>query len=350
MILLWGLWEDTPLANVHSALIELGMPVGFVNQRAILQSEIQLSVEATSEGFVHIGDQSIDLGSVTAAYLRPYDSWRIGPVARAGQDSPEYRHALSFDDTLWLWAELTSARVVNRPSAMASNNSKPFQSVQIRSHGFEVPETLITTDPEAVREFWERHGDVIYKSVSGVRSIVSRLRSEDNGRLEDVAWCPTQFQQYVPGTDYRVHVVGDEVFCSKVESEADDYRYGSRQGATVSIERATLPEHWADRCRELTAAMGFFVAGIDLRLTPDGAWYCFEVNPSPAFTYYDRHDQGIGRAVAGLLAAAPGISEELSQTGLMHTSESLLAPSKSTMERRYGRVRRVSKGPHGRLQ
>jgi hypothetical protein len=315
MILLWGLREDTPLADVHSELIRLGKPVGFVNQRMILQSEIHLSVEETSEGRVRVGDQSIDLGCVTAAYLRPYDSWRIDPVARAGQDSPEYWHALSFDDTLWLWAELTSARVVNRPSAMASNNSKPYQAVQIRSHGFEVPETLITTDPEAVREFWEQHGDVIYKSVSGVRSIVSRLRSEDNERLDDVAWCPTQFQQYVPGIDYRVHVVGDDVFCSKVESEADDYRYGSRQGATLSIESVTLPEHWAERCRALATAMGFFVAGIDLRLTPDGAWYCFEVNPSPAFTYYDRHDQGIARAVARLLAATPGMSEVLSQTG-----------------------------------
>lgn len=309
MILLWGLREDTPLANVHSALIRLGIPVGFVNQRQILQSEIHLSVETTPEGRVLVDDQSIDLGSVTAAYLRPYDSWRIGPVARAGHDSPEYWHALSFDETLWLWAELTSARVVNRPSAMAGNNSKPYQSVQIQSHGFKVPETLITTEPGAVREFWERYGDVIYKSVSGVRSIVSRLQAEDNSRLEDVAWCPTQFQQYVPGTDYRAHVVGNEVFCSKVESEADDYRYSSRQGAAVSVEPATLPEHWAERCRALAAAMGFFVAGIDLRLTPDGAWYCFEVNPSPAFTYYDRHDQGIAQAVARLLAGRPGISE-----------------------------------------
>ena len=314
MILLWGLREDMPLAEVHDALERLGASVWFVNQRVVLQSGISLTVEAAVEGLLQVGDQSIDLGSVTAAYVRPYDTWRIGAVARAGRDSPECRHALSFDDTLWLWAELTPARVVNRPSAMASNNSKPYQSVQIRAHGFEVPETLITTDPETVREFWERHGDVIYKSVSGVRSIVSRLRPADNDRLEDVTWCPTQFQQYVPGVDYRVHVVGDEVFCSKVESEADDYRYGSRQGATVSVEPATLTENWAERCRALAATMGYFLAGIDLRFTPDGAWYCFEVNPSPAFTFYDRHGQGIAQAVARLLAE-PRMRGELSQTG-----------------------------------
>jgi class 3 adenylate cyclase len=31
----------------------------------------------------------------------------------------------------------------------------------------------------------------------------------------------------------------------------------------------------------LAAGMGLLVAGIDLRLTPDGAWCCFESTPPP---------------------------------------------------------------------
>ena len=30
-------------------------------------------------------------------------------------------------------------------------------------------------------------------------------------------------------------------------------------------------------------------AGIDLKQTPSGEFYCFEVNPSPGFLYYERH-------------------------------------------------------------
>lgn len=42
------------------------------------------------------------------------------------------------------------------------------------------------------------------------------------------------------------------------------------------------------------------------RRTPEGDWYCFEVNPSPAFTYYEsRSGQPIGNAVARLLAVGP---------------------------------------------
>ena len=48
--------------------------------------------------------------------------------------------------------------------------------------------------------------------------------------------------------------------------------------------------------------MGLFVAGIDLRRTPSGEWCCFEVNPSPAFTFYQESTgQPIAAAIASLL-------------------------------------------------
>ncbi|WP_406389673.1 RimK family alpha-L-glutamate ligase [Streptomyces sp. NBC_00887] len=302
MILLWGLLQDMPLARVHAELQRLGAPVVFVDQRAVLDSGIRVEVDDDIRGVLTVGDVEVDLMDVTAAYVRPYDSWRIGAVARAGRDSDECRHTAQFDDSLWLWCELTAARVVNRPSRMAGNASKPRQSTALRAHGFRVPDTLITTDADEARAFAAGHESVVYKSVSGVRSIVSRLRPDEE-RLADLAWCPTQFQEHVPGVDYRVHVVGDDVFCSRIESGADDYRYAARQGAEVSLSPACLPDDLPDRCRELAADLGLPLAGIDLRLTPDAAWYCFEVNPSPAFTFYDRHGQDIAGSVARLLQA-----------------------------------------------
>jgi len=184
---------------------------------------------------------------------------------------------------------------------MAANSSKPYQLRQIRGLGFEVPDTLVTTDPDAARDFWHRHGTVVYKSVSGIRSIVSRLQPEHAQRLASVTSCPTQFQQYVPGRDHRVHVVGDEIFASEIISEADDYRYPAHHN--VEIRSCRLPQVVEDRCRRLGAAVRLPVAGIDLRRTPEGDWYCFEVNPSPAFTYYESSTgQPIGNAVARLLA------------------------------------------------
>ena len=65
---------------------------------------------------------------------------------------------------------------------------------------------------------------------------------------------------------------------------------------------ATLDSALAGKCRDLAHGLGLLAAGVDLRLTPDGEWFCFEVNPSPAFTYYESATgQPMAEAMAELL-------------------------------------------------
>lgn len=303
-VLLWGLGTEGPLAAVREELVRLGVPVAMVDQHRVLEIGARLSVGRDLEGAVRTTDGWVDLATVSAAYLRPYDSRQVPAVARERPGSPAWRHALAIDRVLASWSELTPALVVNRLRAMAGNGSKPYQLERLREIGFDVPETLVTTDPGSARDFWERHGEVIFKSVSATRSIVSRLLPEHAERLADVSFCPTQFQRYVPGTDHRVHVVGEEVFACEVVSEADDYRYPGGHG--VEIRACRVPRVVEELCKLAAASLDLHVAGVDLRRTPGGDWYCFEVNPSPAFTYYEnRTGQPIGNAVARLLAAAP---------------------------------------------
>jgi hypothetical protein len=299
LILLWGLETDPPLAEVRDQLELLGVPMLFVDQRRVLETEIEITVGDAVEGLLRIGDDSIDLTDVSAMYVRAYESVRLNDIASTGPGSASWNHAEQVDDILASWSELTSALVVNRFSASAANASKPYQLVQINKLGWNVPETLITTDPEAARAFWRRHGEVIYKSVSAIRSRVCRLNEKHVSRFADIAWCPTQFQQYIAGVDYRVHVVGDKVFASEVNSGADDYRYSAD---APHIRACSLPPEIEHRCKATAAAMSLSIAGLDLRRTPGGHWFCFEVNPSPAFTYYEQiTGQPIGQALALLL-------------------------------------------------
>jgi hypothetical protein len=302
MILLWGLPGDSPLTRVRSALARREAAVAFIDQRDVLGTEVELRVDGTVQGAVHTPERVVFLDQVTAAYVRPYSSAQLPAVERTGPFSAAWQHAVSIDDALMSWADLAPAFIVNRPAAMATNSSKPYQALFIQAIGFEVPATLVTTDPDAVREFRAQHTTVIYKSLSGVRSIVARLEARHEGRLDRVRWCPTQFQQYIPGTDYRVHVIGDEVFACEICSSADDYRYAGRQGLSVDIRPYQLPRSVADGCLALTRSLGLSVTGIDFRRDPDGRWFCFEVNPSPAFSYYQNaSDQPIDEAIADLL-------------------------------------------------
>jgi hypothetical protein len=301
LVLLWGLGSEQPLAAVRGELNRLGVPVLMLDQREVMDTGIHLCVGQDLTGGIRLRDEWVDLSSISAAYLRPYDSRLLPAVAREGSDGRAWRHALAVERAMASWSEMSGALVVNRPRAMAANGSKPYQLEQIRKLGFRVPETLITTDPDAALEFWKRHVTVIYKSVGGTRSVVSRLRPEHAERLSDVTFCPTQFQRYVPGTDHRVHVVGNELFASEILSEADDYRYPEQH--EVEVRACRLPQAVEDRCRLLAAVLELPVAGIDLRRTPEGDWYCFEVNPSPAFVYYESMtNQSIAKAIAMLLA------------------------------------------------
>ncbi|MBI4953994.1 MAG: hypothetical protein HY908_18360 [Myxococcales bacterium] len=241
---------------------------------------------------------------MTAAYCRMVDPSCLPEIVSAGGAAKQ--RAQSVHDTLVRFFEVTGARVVNRYSAMASNASKPFQAQLIRAAGLAVPETLITNDPQAVCAFAEGHKELIFKSTSGTRSIVRILEPSDLERLHRIRWCPTQFQERVPGDDIRVHVVGARVFATAIRSAATDYRYAARDGIECELVPTTLPSEVEERCLQLADRLGLPFAGIDLRVTPEGKTYCFEVNPSPGYTYYeDATGQPISLALAEFLASAP---------------------------------------------
>jgi glutathione synthase/RimK-type ligase-like ATP-grasp enzyme len=289
VIVLWGLEHEEPLARVGAALTRFGADVALLDQRDVPRMQVRLSAER-----VDTPRGRIDLRRVSAMYARPFGADQLV----GSEDTAALHHAQRVEQGLWTWAELTPAVVVNRASAMAPNQSKPFQSLSIKRAGFRVPATLVTTSPAAARAFWKRHGQVIYKSLSGVRSRVTRLRAEHTQRLKSVIWCPTQFQEYVTGREHRVHVVGERIFACEIISDADDYRYAN---CSVELRPCELPTDVADRCRRLAADQNLLVAGIDLRRTPLGEWYCFEVNPSPGFPFYEHASGPISEAIARLL-------------------------------------------------
>jgi hypothetical protein len=303
-VLLWGLPGDATLSAVHDVLTRLAVPLVFVDQRMVLDTHVELTVGKTVEGVLRMDGTTVDLAEVHAAYLRPHDGTRVAAVRREAAGSPAWQHTQEVADILSLWSELTPASVVNRPAASASNGSKPGQLLTIAATGFDVPPTLVTNDPDAVAAFAAQHRQVIYKSTSGVRSRVRALATDV--QLNEVRSCPTQFQRRIDGTDVRVHVVGAEIFATRIDSDADDYRYASAQGLPrPRLTAVDLPDEVAERCQVLATRLALVVAGIDLRRTPMGEWYCFEVNPSPAFSYYEHGSgQPIAAAVAGLLAAA----------------------------------------------
>ena len=299
LTLLWGLLNESPMVAVAEALRQAGAEIALLDQRDVMKSKVCLEVGEHVAGHVSSPAGEFDLQDVGAAYVRPYDSRSLSSVRKTRTRTASAR-AAAVDEILMNWCDLSPGLVLNRPICAATNNSKPYQSQFIRRAGFQVPETLITTVPEAAREFHQRHRRVIYKSVSGVRSRVSELTAAHAERLQNVTFCPTQFQKMISGRDFRVHVVGDEVLASELVCDAHDYRYPGEH--PLEIRPASLPLEIEERCILLARYLDLPRAGIDLRRTPEDDWYCFEANPSPAFTFYQESTgQPIAAAIARLL-------------------------------------------------
>jgi glutathione synthase/RimK-type ligase-like ATP-grasp enzyme len=327
VILVCGIPSETPLHMVTSALEELGAPFVIFNQRQFADCDVWYEVRNDEiRGELRIGQRTYRLQDFTAVYSRMMDDRALPELADEPPDSALRKFCRAFHDTLLRWSELTPALMINRSAPMASNSSKPFQSQLIREHGFRIPEILVTSEPEQVRAFRSGYGRVIYKSISAVRSIVQELSDEDEARLERIRWCPTQFQSFVEGTNLRVHTVGNEVFPTAVRSDATDYRYASRQsGEAAELREVVLSQTLADQCLALSRALGLEFAGIDLKITPDDEIYCFEVNPCPAFSYYESNTgQRISAAVARRLASSHfGTAERDVCAGTYHAAPHL---------------------------
>jgi hypothetical protein len=308
MILLCGIRTESPLAMVANALAERGADFRIVHQRDVAHYAIAWeSGRDGVDGALRLGDETVALRDVGGVYLRLMDDTKLPELADLDPETPERRHARGFHEALFRWTEVSPARVVNRADPQGSNGSKPYQAQLIAAQGFAPPPTLITNRPADVLAFRERHGQIIYKSISAVRSIVKTLDDADLDRLDRIAWCPVQFQAALEGTNIRVHVVGDEVFPTQIESTHVDYRYASRHGGKTTLSAIALPPDIARKCIALTGALGLSFAGIDLMRTAAGEYYCFEVNPQPAFSYFESNTgQPIADAVARHLMAGDG--------------------------------------------
>lgn len=307
MILVCGIPSEPPVSLVLESAAEIGVECTVFNQRNSHYNDIFVKVDDDlTEASIRIQERFYSLNEFTGTYNRMMD-WQHIPENEIIKNIPMFdtrlRKSAVIHETLGQWFEITCKRIMNRNSAMASNMSKPYQAQFIRSVGFLTPDTLITTNPDYVRAFLARHKRVIFKSTSSIRSIVKELDDAYLNAIDRIRYLPTQFQAYVSGTDIRVHVAGYDIYATKIVSEAVDYRYAQKDSLDVEMQSIELPEDIANRCRQLAVTLRLPLCGIDLRLDDANQYYCFEVNPSPGYSYYQGHTgQPISNSIVKYLA------------------------------------------------
>jgi hypothetical protein len=278
-------------AGVEVSFLELG---AFALRGIVAGSAHDACVRVECDGASH------DLHDAPAIYQRAFPP----PMDVIGAE--HWRSALGRLTALTTALLWTDRLVVNPPYSGWENGSKALQTHRLHQAGFEVPASVSTSVGDDFLRFSSSR-ETIFKSNSGIRSVVDDVAALGGGRLELLAHCPVLFQERLRGADVRVHVVGEAAYGLHITSDAVDYRYYRTYGTYSEMRGlSALPEDVVQRCTSSARACGLTLAGFDFKIVGD-AWYCLEMNPSPAFEVFDVHGGGAiaERLLQVLVAGGP---------------------------------------------
>lgn len=212
------------------------------------------------------------------------------------------------------WLEQHSETVVNRPGGDRHNTTKPMHEALIAAYGFSVPPSVTSSDRHVLREFAESH-PTICKPCSGVRCDAFMVDGADFDHYS-AAQGPVHLQRYIAGSDFRIHVVGTEVFPLRIDHCGVDYRAASSGEKRYTEEEVNT--ELRQRLVDVTSRMNVLFAGWDFRRDRDGKFWALEVNYMPAYRMYDVRSGG--RISQALLAMLMGKSESFPSTKRLSTS------------------------------
>ncbi|MGW5686486.1 ATP-grasp ribosomal peptide maturase [Nonomuraea sp. NPDC003754] len=216
--------------------------------------------------------------------------------------------ALGMDGCLW----------VNDPMAAMRCEYKPVQLTTAAQSGLTIPETLITSDPQAAHA-WAKDLDrpIVYKPLNGVwHADEGRIRAlytspvTDPESLLDPALSLTAhlFQEQISKDfEARAVIVGSRVFAVRIDSSSEQGRTDWRSDYdSLTYTAIELPAEVSTALVELHRRLGLVYGAADLICDTSGEWVFLETNQRGEwFWLADEIGLPIAAALADILEKGP---------------------------------------------
>lgn len=203
--------------------------------------------------------------------------------------------------------------------AIERASGKLHQLAMARKAGFLVPETCITSDPEALQQFIHVKGEVILKSMSRVSAYneaanvyyhfyARRVRHDEVTSFKGLEYGPVIAQECIePAFDIRVTVVGGKIFATKlthgdIPGERVRDWHITDQGRGLELSEFRLPKKVQAHCLALVSSLDLRYGAIDLVKGKDGKYWFIEINSNGQWAFIEQETgQQIGKEIARLL-------------------------------------------------
>jgi ATP-grasp ribosomal peptide maturase len=307
---------DISADRMVSELDARGMPVFRVDTAWFptgMALEAQL-VKGRWVGHLTTPHHTVELSRIRSIWYRTPTVFRF-----PDELSPTERHHAFLEAKFGIGGVLGSLEVlwVNHPNRAAAAY-KPVQLAVAARSGLDVPDTVITNAPTAVRDFVAGRGAgrVITKMLGsnhveelGARRVAftRTLDDDDVSDLRGIETTAHLLQQWVPKShEVRVIAIGGQLFGFGIHAGSSesfvDFRadYGS-----LRYERSDVPRSIAACIHAVMHCLGLMYGALDFVVTPTGKWVFLECNPGGQYDWLEvRTGAPLTAALADLLTGA----------------------------------------------
>jgi ATP-grasp ribosomal peptide maturase len=249
-------------------------------------------------GELRTRSRALDLTAVRSLYYRRPQRFDFSHLDKQDARFASAQARYGLGGTL---TSLPGCRYVNHPHAIADAEYKPAQLTVAADIGMTIPATIITNDPAEAHQFAAEHAPIIYKplystpyqdnqpdQITGTARTIW-VRHVNVDELSDaVTGTAHLFQARVDKqADLRVTVVGDAVFCVRIDAtdpDLLDWRYDyDKLTYTVIEPRAGL----TDECHAYLKRFGLVFGCFDFALTRSDDPVFLECNPNGQWAWME---------------------------------------------------------------
>jgi glutathione synthase/RimK-type ligase-like ATP-grasp enzyme len=184
------------------------------------------------------------------------------------------------------------ARWVNHPETLSDTSHRLKQLQLAQSIGLRTPNTMITSNPNELAEFFnEYHQNIVAKTLHSSKVLqpnriifTRKITRDDFKYAKRLVYAPCMFQEYIDKkTEYRVTIIGNTIHAVEIDSQRSkrtlhDWR-GYRRDDEISYAKTSLPKNIETKLLRLMETMNLKFGAIDLIKTHNDDLVFLEVNP-----------------------------------------------------------------------
>ncbi len=237
---------------------------------------------------ITVGKQRVDLSKIKLILLRYFDprylTYRSG-VLQIFYLQQWYQSFLTLKNSFsGIW--------INDPIKTYEAENRILQLRTAKEIGFNIPKTLITNDPLAIKKFCDRNTgkkaiikvlhhhriDIGSKSFSFFTKDIDEMILE---RKENIVISPVIVQTKIKRkSEIRVTIIGNKIFAFELIPEYKEYSdIHTISEKNFAIKEVILERRISSLCTTLTKQFGLTMSSIDLVLSKNNKVFFLEINP-----------------------------------------------------------------------